>query len=123
MSKKRKAPSCPKCGVLAVKQETRFGIRYAHCDVWAWGRHPLTDAATHKARSAAHAAFDPIWQRGIVSRSTAYVALAGALGIERSACHMKLMPAAIAARVPAIAAHLEREFLACPHDQAETIAA
>lgn len=36
----------------------------------------------------AHAAFDPIWQSGELSRSAAYRWLALELGIKKADCHM-----------------------------------
>lgn len=104
------APICPKCGLAAIRTKTRYGDRFSHCGLHAGGQHPLVSAETHAARNAAHAVFDPLWKRGLVSRATAYKALADALGIDRKDCHMKLMTAEMARRVPAIAVQLEAEF-------------
>ena len=41
----------------------------------------LDDEALRDARRAAHAAFDPLWQQGALTRETAYEWLAGALAI------------------------------------------
>ena len=41
----------------------------------------LANAELRKAKIAAHAAFDPIWKSGSMSRQQAYAWLAGALGI------------------------------------------
>lgn len=109
MSKKPTVPICPKCGAQAIRQTTRYGDRYACCGLWAWGKHPLADAATHAARNAAHAAFDPLWKTGIMNRSFAYAKLAEGLGIDARDCHMKLMGAEMARRVPAIAQRLRAE--------------
>lgn len=68
------------------------------------------DAATHEARKAAHAAFDPLWRDGILSRSRAYKELAKELGIKPDDCHMKLMDAKTARRVPGIVASLRSKF-------------
>lgn len=103
---KKKAPDCPTCGSKARKQETRYGPRYSCCDLYAWGKHPLASPETHRARSAAHAAFDPVWQSGKMTRREAYEALAAALSIPRTDCHMKLMDEETALRVPAIAQEL-----------------
>lgn len=43
-----------------------------------------------KARIAAHAAFDPLWQAGVFSRTSAYNWLAQKLGIRKDRCHMVL---------------------------------
>lgn len=40
-----------------------------------------------KARQAAHAAFDPIWQKGMMKRKQAYKWLARELGFEKD-CHI-----------------------------------
>lgn len=94
---------CPKCDGQPVQTETRFGLRLDCCGLWAWGSHPLADRETHEARKAAHAAFDPIWKGGLASRGHAYGLLAEAMGLSREQCHMKLMTAEQAQRVPAIA--------------------
>lgn len=65
------------------------------------------DKETRRAREAAHAAFDPLWQKrqrlSGLSRSVAcgrgYKWLAGQLGIERKDCHIGQMDAATARRV------------------------
>lgn len=94
---------CPKCGLKPVHTMTRFGPRLDHCGLWAWGYHPLADRETHEARKAAHAAFDPIWKSGKAGRGRAYKLLAEAMGLSRDDCHMKLMTAEQARRVPEIA--------------------
>jgi hypothetical protein len=94
---------CPKCGLKPVHTMTRFGLRLDHCGLWAWGSHPLADRETHEARKAAHAAFDPIWKSGMAGRGHAYKLLAEAMGMSRDDCHMKLMTAEQARRVPEIA--------------------
>lgn len=63
---------------------------------------------TRKARSAAHAAFDPIWQQGRMSRNAAYKWLAAQLGIEPKRCHIGMMDAATASRVPCVIKEQER---------------
>ena len=105
--------TCPKCGGVPTRTQTRFGPRLDCCDLWAWGDHPLADAATHEARKAAHEAFDPIWKGGTLSRGKAYKLLAEAMGLTRDECHMKLMIAEQAQRVPAIAKQIWK---AATHD-------
>lgn len=95
-----KAPVCPKCGRQAFGMETRYGVRHRCCDLWSWDGAPLVDAATHEARKAAHAAFDTLWKRHGMTRSQAYRALSAQLGIKPKDCHMKLMSAEMALRVP-----------------------
>lgn len=68
------------------------------------------DKDTRKAREAAHAAFDPLWQKrqrlsGLtrnVARGRGYKWLADQLGIERKRCHIGEMNAETARRVVAI---------------------
>ena len=43
---------------------------------------------TKLARNRAHAAFDRLWKEGGLSRSAAYVWLAGQLGISKKDCHI-----------------------------------
>ena len=98
---------CPQCGGRPARSETRYGPRLDCCGLWAWGEHPLADRDTHGARKAAHAAFDPLWKSGKLNRGHAYKLLAEAMGMTRDECHMKLMTAEQARRVPAIAAEIE----------------
>lgn len=100
---------CPKCGRTPVRTETRYGLRLDCCGLWAWGHHPLADRETHEARKAAHAAFDTLWKSGIVNRGHAYKLLAEAMGLHRDDCHMKLMTAEQAQRVPAIADKIRQQ--------------
>lgn len=77
---------CPSCG------------RYVGC-------HPGTtkplgrpaDEETRRARSAAHAAFDPLWRRGGMTRREAYRWLADAMG--KPVVHIGDMTAVEARRV------------------------
>lgn len=48
----------------------------------------LANAELRAAKSAAHAAFDPIWQNGIARRGSAYAWLANKLGIQPKQCHI-----------------------------------
>lgn len=48
----------------------------------------LANAALRRAKSAAHRAFDPLWQSGDLSRKAAYSRLATNLGIDAAACHI-----------------------------------
>lgn len=100
---------CPECGNSPVRTMTQYGPRLDCCGLWAWGNHPLVDGATHYARRIAHAAFDPIWKSGTLSRGVAYQKLAEAMGLTSQECHMKKMTAEQAKRVPAIAARLWAE--------------
>lgn len=99
---------CPNCGAVPTVTQTRYGLRRSCCGLWAWGDSPLADAETHDARRAAHEAFDPLWQSGRMTRSAAYAFLAGRLGLEPDACHMKQMDAPTARRVVEIAKETAR---------------
>ena len=82
------------------------------CDAWV-SCHPtgdrqrpmgfLANEETRAARSAAHTAFDPIWQEGEMTRHEAYAWLARGLGIRESDCHIGMMDAVACRRVVAIA--------------------
>jgi ribonuclease HI len=50
----------------------------------------LANSELRRARNSAHAAFDPIWDRGSMSRRDAYAWLARELGIEPAACHIAM---------------------------------
>ena len=66
------------------------------------GKNALGTAADpdlRKARSAAHAAFDPSWKTGKYNRSTAYAILATGIGIHPAKCHISMMNMAECARV------------------------
>lgn len=94
---------CPKCGKEAYWQKTKYGMRHSCCGLWSWGGAPLVDKDTHEARKAAHEAFDVIWKEYGYSRSVAYEMLADDLKLTRNDCHMKLMDAETAKKVPEIA--------------------
>ena len=48
----------------------------------------LANAELRSAKQAAHAAFDPIWKSGFLSRRAAYTWLADVLGIPFDQCHI-----------------------------------
>lgn len=96
-------PLCPSCGNEARASITRFGRRHDCCGLWSWDGAPLVDADTHEARKRAHEAFDEIWKGGLTTRAAAYKTLAEKLNIQHKDCHIKLMSADIASRVPEVA--------------------
>jgi hypothetical protein len=72
------------------------------CDAWVGchvpgdGQHPLGELANEEVRAArrsAHAAFDPLWKDGEMSRHAAYDWLSEALRIPRIRCHIGMMDA------------------------------
>ena len=88
-----------------------YGKRFYLCECGAYcGCHGNTTEplgypcgpVTRKARSAAHAAFDPIWKRGQMRRHAAYKWLSERTGIEPDKCHIGMMTAEQARRVVAI---------------------
>lgn len=92
---------CPLCGRVPAVKQTKYGRRRSCCGLWAWGDHPLVDAQTHAARKRAHDVFDPLWKSRRTRRAHAYQLLAADLGLKVADCHMKLMDAETASRVPA----------------------
>ena len=110
--------TCLECG--GDGKLVRGGVIYPHrpdlhhkyfylCDCGAYcGCHPgsvvplgfPSGPETRRARAAAHAAFDSLWKRGEMSRSAAYAWLADALGIPPQDCHIGMMTAEQARKVP-----------------------
>lgn len=100
---------CPYCGspVLLADSIEVYKVRsygkiwlcsnYPECDAYV-GCHQGTDEplgtpaneALRRARNAAHAAFDPLWQCGGMSRSEAYRRLSVAMGIPKEKCHIAM---------------------------------
>ena len=99
--------TCPYCGNPAAK--VTGAELYSHwpelakklfwacmpCKAWV-GCHPggdlplgrLANAELRRAKMDAHAAFDPFWKTGILTRSEAYKWLSKELGIDREQCHI-----------------------------------
>lgn len=109
---------CDYCGQLAVLttgrelyphrpelSERRF-YACAPCGATV-GCHPgteqplgrLANADLRRARSAAHAAFDPLWKDGGISRTRAYRWLAAQLDVKSEACHIGLFDVPTCRRV------------------------
>ena len=102
-------PICPKCGETAIKRKTKHGIKYFHCNLWAWGKYPLVDKTTHKLRIQVHSKFDPIWKLGGITRKQAYKKLAKELNIPLYKTHMKLMNKTTLKKVLNIVEHWEEK--------------
>lgn len=99
-------PTCPYCaeGAMSVTGADIYphrpdlsGKRFFACTpCGAWvGCHPngkplgrLANAELRRAKQYVHAAFDPIWRSGELSRSRAYAWLARALNISTAECHI-----------------------------------
>lgn len=101
MSKKKPKVTCPKCGERATTTMTQYGWRNRCCGLWSWGRKELADERTHRARRIAHAVFDTLWCDFGISRGEAYGLLAEAMNMGPADCHMSIMSAEDAERVPA----------------------
>ena len=119
------APACIECGRAAkmVGGDVIYPHRHDLAGKWFWrcecgaycGVHMGTLKAlgspagpeTRRARSEAHAVFDPMWQKrqrlsGLSkhhARGKGYKWLAAQLGIEPKDCHIGMMDAATARRV------------------------
>jgi len=59
----------------------------------------LANAELRKAKSDAHAKFDPMWKSGRKTRSSAYAWLANELGIKFSECHIGMFDLAMCKKV------------------------
>lgn len=74
--------------------EKKF-YRCAPCNAYV-GCHPgtaeplgrMANAELRQAKSAAHAAFDPLWKSRKMRRNKAYAWLAERLGVSRENCHI-----------------------------------
>lgn len=111
------APVCPYCGRASVMvagaaiyphRPDLFGLKFWQCQpcdayvgchktgarvdgVISDGTLPLgrlANAELRKAKSAAHAAFDPLWKSRTMKRGEAYRWLARELGISTANCHI-----------------------------------
>ena len=76
------------------------------CEAYV-GCHPGTDkplgrlanAQLRRAKSAAHAVFDPIWKNGSKQRGEAYAWLAAQLSIDKNDCHIGMFDVGTCQRV------------------------
>ncbi|WP_011298521.1 zinc-finger-containing protein [Cupriavidus necator] len=122
--------ACPYCSakIEIVGNEQIYGRSFGD---WPWayrctgknchayvGMHPFTnvplgtlaDAPTREARKCAKAVFNPIWQSKRMTRSDAYLWLAGALGIGNvEECHIGWFDVQTCQRVVAACLQLAKE--------------
>lgn len=102
-------PTCIECGGLASLVDGKaiyphrpdlYAKSFYRCECGAYcGCHPKTikplgypcGPTTRKARSAAHAAFDPLWRKGTMNRRDAYLWLAKHMNIPAASCHIGMM--------------------------------
>ena len=115
-------PTCPYCGTPA--ELVTGAVIYPHrpdlhdrnfwhcepCDAYvgchqrARGRRGMGDgtvplgrlanAELRRAKQDAHAAFDPLWKKGSMSRGAAYGWLSEAIGIPEDQCHIGMLDVA-----------------------------
>jgi len=95
---------CPYCGAKAdfcdsaeIYGGRSYGMIYLcrPCDAYV-GVHKgtdqplgrLADAKLRKWKMAAHAAFDPIWKSGVMTRKAAYKMLSARMGIPEAKTHI-----------------------------------
>jgi hypothetical protein len=117
----QQVPVCPYCGHVSkmVDGQTIYPHRpdlyqkmfhqCAPCDAYV-GCHPgtikplgrLANAELRRAKSVAHAAFDPLWQRRPTHRRDAYAGLAKQLGIAVKDCHIGEFDLELCRRVVAV---------------------
>jgi hypothetical protein len=113
-----KPPTCPYCQALAVlfKSSERFynGRDWGPlwvcepCEAWV-GCHPkthmplgrLANRELREEKMRAHAAFDPLWKSGLLSRREAYRLLAKAACLARDECHIGMFDVDLCKRVTA----------------------
>ena len=80
---------------------------YVGCHPTGDGKSPLgrlANAELRRAKSDAHAAFDPLWREGSMSRHQAYKWLAQQMGIDKSEAHIGMFDVAQCKRVVQISA-------------------
>jgi len=75
---------CPPCDAYVGTH--RRNKRHGLTGIEPLGR--LANAELRKAKIAAHAAFDPLWASGRMTRKAAYAWLANMLGIPVANCHI-----------------------------------
>lgn len=83
----------PRRPELATRVFWRCDPCGAHVGCHPGGTSPMGALANYelrKARSAAHLAFDPIWQNGRMKRRDAYYWLSRQLGVRWRDCHIGL---------------------------------
>ena len=96
-------PICPVCQQPAKITATKYGPLSQCCGMRSWDLKPLAAPNTLAARVRAHAAFDPLWKDGRMSRGEAYRRLAIAMNMTLEQCHISLMGEREADRVVEIA--------------------
>lgn len=69
----------------------------------------LANAELRKAKSMAHAFFDPIWKDGLKKRGSAYAWLAEKLGIDSKDCHIGMFDVEQCKRVVAACKEFNNE--------------
>lgn len=94
MAKHEQKHRCPIHQVKLDPRQTRYGVRWScpveGCTVVCWNGDTSTpaDDQTRQARHAAHAIFDPLWQRAGLSKGEAYKQLADYMGLTQKQAHI-----------------------------------
>lgn len=81
----------------------------------------LANAELRKARQAAHAAFDPIWNENLMKRTEAYSWLANELGLKVNRCHIGFFDVAQCVEAKRLSAQLFEDLTAFDHDERITV--
>lgn len=102
---------CPDCGSQMRLRDSSYGLFWG-CTSYPWCRgihnaregtgEPCgvpTTMAGRAARRKAHAAFDPIWKSGRMTRPEAYQWLQRELGLTARQCHIGAFDEKMCARV------------------------
>jgi ssDNA-binding Zn-finger/Zn-ribbon topoisomerase 1 len=117
---------CGECGAIMKLRRSRAYGRFYGCSRFpectaTHGAHQATgqplgtpaDKPTREARQRAHAAFDHLWQSGVMRRKDAYRWMQDALGLTKKKAHISMMDIAtcerLLAAVAAFNAALRRE--------------
>ncbi len=116
---------CPYCGAKAVWRDSSIVYGKSYGPIWVCSNYPacdayvgchggtrtplgrMADAELRENKKQAHAAFDPLWKAGKMTRAEAYGWLAKELGIPRSECHIGMFDVEMCRRV--VSAMMERE--------------
>ena len=62
----------------------------------------LANSELRRAKSLAHAAFDPLWKNGRMKRQQAYKWLAAQIGVEKSECHIGMFDVHVCHKVVSV---------------------
>jgi len=90
--KKISKRQCQKHRTELESKMTRYGPRFScpipGCTIACWGNGNPADDKTRQARKDAHAAFDPLWEGGGMSKGDAYRDLSKYMGLPQKETHI-----------------------------------